>query len=104
MSWLDDAAKRFEPNNERQHMTDHTLEFKSDIATSPLRVPFTTFPADRISDDQSVSDRIHNAVLAERERCAKIAETYYEWHKPEYAEYCDGDPAGDISAKIRSAT
>lgn len=39
---------------------------------------------------------------AERERCAKIAATYFEWHKPRYPEYCDGDPAEDIAAKIRS--
>lgn len=26
-----------EPNNERQHMIDHTLEFKSDVATGPMR-------------------------------------------------------------------
>ena len=30
------------------------------------------WPVDRISDDHTVEDRIHNAVLAERERCTGI--------------------------------
>ena len=67
-----------------------------------MRIPFKIFPADRLSDDHTVEDRIHNAEVAMREKCAKIAETYYGWHKPDYPEYCDGDPAGDIAAKIRS--
>jgi hypothetical protein len=66
-------------------------------------IPFTIFPADRISDDRTVEDRIWNAVKVERERCAKIAESYYEWHKPDVPEYCEGDPAGDIAVRIRSA-
>lgn len=32
------------------------------------------WPADRLTDDTSVEDRIHNAVLQERNRVEKIAE------------------------------
>lgn len=47
------------------------------------------------------SNAIERAIAQERERCAKVAATYFEWHNPEHKEYCDGDPAGDIAAKIR---
>ena len=40
-----------------------------------MRIPFKTFPADRISDDRTVEDRIHNAEVAMREKCAKLAST-----------------------------
>lgn len=33
------------------------------------------WPADRITDDHTVEDRIHNAVLAEREKNAKILDS-----------------------------
>lgn len=41
-----------------------------------------TWPKDRISDDHTVEDRIHNAVLAERQRCERIAEALMEGHGP----------------------
>jgi hypothetical protein len=40
---------------------------------------------------------IRRAVVAERERCAKIAEA---WKDPDGG-YCDGDPASDIAGQIR---
>ncbi len=46
-----------------------------------------------------IQQEIANAVLAERERCAKIAEAY----DVEYAdkEYCDNFCGEDIARKIR---
>lgn len=73
-----------EPNNDRQHLTDHTKEFKSDIATGPMRIPFKTFPADRISDDKTVEDLIHNAVLAEHKKWA-------DPNGPEFARFSQND-------------
>ncbi len=52
-----------EPNNDRQHLTDHTLS-----PALAAKIPFKTFPADHISDDKTVEDRIQAAVLAERVR------------------------------------
>jgi hypothetical protein len=40
-----------------------------------MKIPFTHWPQDRITDDTAVTDRIQAAVLAERERCAKVAES-----------------------------
>ena len=40
-----------------------------------MRIPFKIFPADRLSDDHTVEDRIHNAEVAMREKCAKLAST-----------------------------
>lgn len=65
-----------EPNNDRQHLVDHT-KLESDIATGPMRIPFATFPADRISDDKTVADAIWNATAAMREKCAQAAESIY---------------------------
>ena len=50
-----------EPNNDRQHLTDHTLS-----PALAAKIPFKTFPADRTSDDKTFEDRIQAAVLAER--------------------------------------
>ena len=55
----------------------------------PKNIPMIThWPSDRISDDRSVEDRIHNAVMAERERCAKVA-----------AGRCEGR-CGDLECEI----
>ena len=47
------------------------LPAMSDIANGPMRVPFTMRPV-------VVQDRIHNAVLAEREECAKLTDQITE--------------------------
>ena len=90
----------------------------SDIAAGLMRIPFTHFPADRITDSSDVEDRIHNAVLAERrrlcgqaeelvaeerERCAKIADDRSTLAGIS-REYEQGASAAcfDIAAKIRS--
>ena len=57
----------------------------------------TIWTADRISDDRTVEDRIHNAVLSERERCARIVEEYPDCG----CETCC-KPQDDIAEKIRS--
>lgn len=63
-----------------------------------------TWPADRISDDTSVDDRIHNAVIAEREECARIADYANPLPHHDWAAELDGfDRAKkQIADKIRN--
>lgn len=63
-----------------------------------------SFMAEHCADD-SISvdeDRVIALVANEKERCATIAETYFDWHDTAAREHCEGNPSGDIAAKIRS--
>lgn len=64
----------------------------------------THWPADRITDDKSVEDQIYNAVLVEREACAKVAEVEDYGLFPRFPVCVDcGDLVADkIAARIRN--
>lgn len=87
-----------EPNSNRQYMADHVQRMNErankditrafdliekiksgeitgvELDEKSMRITFRTFPADRISDDKTVEDRIYNAEVAMREKCSKAAE------------------------------
>lgn len=48
--------------------------------------------------DAELQQKIDIAVSRERERCARVAESW----RPAKGEYCDGDPCAEIAGKIRS--
>jgi len=52
------------------------------------------FPAEEF-EQMDIRERIRSAVAQERERCAKIADSYYG------REFCNDDTADKIAAEIR---
>ncbi len=52
------------------------------------------FPAEEL-EQMDIRERIRSAVAEERERCAKVAESYYG------REFCDDYTADKIAAEIR---